>query len=105
VVPHRGPVDVTASERLLAQRPAESRGGKAKGPTAESTRPQGAERDVAAEIVDYESLRAHCQRAVAVYDAIIEDLRALPAGNTEADWCRVHANHQDTLCAALAPWL
>ena len=38
VVPTTGPVDVARSEKLLAGRPAESRGGLAKGPTADGSR-------------------------------------------------------------------
>jgi hypothetical protein len=79
VVPATGPVDVERSEKLLAERPAESQGGHAKGPTAES-------RTVLAEhIARYQQFRDAHARAVAVYDCILEELRAVPPGSAEIE--------------------
>jgi hypothetical protein len=41
------------------------------------------------------------QNAVTVYDRIIEELRALPAGSSEGEVQRIHYAHQDALCAAV----
>lgn len=105
LVTRNGRVCVAESERRLAERPAEYRGGRTRGPTAETPCTDEPDFDLPAVIADYESLRAHCRRAVDVYDEIIEDLCALPAGSDEGDWSYVHFKHQAALRAALAPWL
>jgi hypothetical protein len=98
-------VDIARSEKLLAERPAVDRGGVAKGPTAETGCSDDWDWDLATVIADYEALRDRCQRAAAIYAAIIADLDELPTDADEFAVGRVHYRHQDALRAALAPWL
>jgi hypothetical protein len=49
----------------------------------------------------YQEFRDAHARAVAVYDRIIGDLQALPAGSPESEVHRIHYAHQDALCDAV----
>jgi hypothetical protein len=98
------PIYPSLSFRQGQQRPAEYKGGRTKGPTAD-TPTDASDFDLVAVIAGYDAMRAHCRSAADVYSEIINDLCALPADSAESDWGRVHAKHQDALRAALAPWL